>query len=149
MVKQSFKYDRSYIINPTTLKVAYIIERPKIPITLEYQGKFFPTSVPTLCLLDSGSDTNLFPEDWANGLGIRNLDSYPEHPIKGIGDISITGHDVYDIKLYVGDIKSAINFSTWVCFSPKQTVPLLGTDGFFNHFKSVNFIDNIIVELKF
>lgn len=149
MVKQRFKYETSYTFDPQTARVTSIIDRPTLPITLEYNGKYRPVSAPVNCLLDSGSDMNLFPEHFAYGLGITDIDSRPEHPIKGIGNISITGHDVFNIKLYVGDKKSSINFSTWICFSPEQTVPLLGIDGFFNNFKNITFMDNAFVELEF
>ncbi|PIU33141.1 hypothetical protein COT04_01690 [Candidatus Shapirobacteria bacterium CG07_land_8_20_14_0_80_39_12] len=42
--------------------------RPYIPIWLCYKHQFFKTKID--CLLDSGSDTNLFPAAWGKAVKI-------------------------------------------------------------------------------
>lgn len=57
--------------------------------------------------------------------------------IFGIGDSKIVAY-THQLKVYLG----SANFFTEIDFSFEQTTPLLGRDGFFNHFKTVSFNEN-------
>lgn len=84
-------------------------------------------------LIDSGSDRNLFPIQFATGAGIRFKQIKPRK-IFGIGEKYIEAYSA-KINIWLGVKK----YQTEADFSPQQMMPLLGRDGFFNLFSSVKF----------
>jgi hypothetical protein len=124
----------NYIPNPIKDKDGNIlgqVYRPMIPVRLCYKHKISP--FPISCLLDSGSDNNLFPAYFAQNIGIK-LNQGKEISITGIGNIEIKAYR-HKIKLFVGN-KS---FITTIDFSHDQQLALLGRNGFFNQFDKVIF----------
>src|SRR3989344_3843493 len=84
-------------------------------------------------LIDSGSDRNLFPIQFATGAGIQFKKIKPRK-IFGIGGSYIEAYSA-KINIWVGIKK----YQTEADFSPQQMMPLLGRDGFFSLFGSVKF----------
>lgn len=137
-----FNYQPRLYINPVSGK-SITIYLPLIPIRLSYKHKFGKVAVD--CLIDSGADINLFPADWGESVGI-NIKKGPRQMINGIGAIGVESF-VHVVKIYLG---SDIIFVTKANFSYSQEIPLLGRDGFFNHFKRVSFFEKEkIVELSY
>ena len=121
-----------YIPNPIEDNNGNIVGecyRPMIMVRLCYKHKISP--FPMSCLLDSGSDYNLFPAYFAQNIGIKLKDG-EKRPIPGIGRIQIEAYR-HKVKLYVGN-KS---FDTIIDFCIDQSIPLLGRTGFFDHFDKV------------
>lgn len=65
----TFYYVPNLIIDPKTQKQIGKVYRPFIPIRLSYNRKLVPFTVD--CLVDSGSDTNLFPAQWGQAAGMN------------------------------------------------------------------------------
>jgi hypothetical protein len=132
-----------YIPNPIKDQKGNIVGqvyRPMILIKLCYKHKLSP--FPLSCLLDSGSDRNLFPAYFAQNIGI-NLTDGEEIIITGIGNIEVKAFR-HKLQLYV-DNK---NFTTIIDFSHDQQLPLLGRIGFFDHFDKIVFKEHKkIIEL--
>ena len=84
-------------------------------------------------LIDSGSDRNLFPIQFAIGAGI-NFKKLKPRRIYGIGKGYI---DAYPAKINIW--LGTKEYQTEADFSPQQMMPLLGRDGFLSLFKSVKF----------
>jgi hypothetical protein len=104
---------------------------PYIPIRLSYKHQFCKN--PLLCLVDSGSERNLFPAIWGEAAKI-NIKRGQLKNIFGIGEIKIKAY-THEIKL----IAENFVFITFADFSYEQEVPLLGRHGFFDHFKAIIF----------
>lgn len=122
-----------YFPNPTTDKNGNIIENrffPVIPVRIIYNHR---VGRPIRSLLDSGSDRNLFPAAYAELVGIPVKKGRPLDII-GIGNSLIKAY-TWEVKLYV----ESTSFITKIDFSYAQQIPLLGRDGFFNHFAEVTF----------
>ncbi len=102
-----------------------------IQVKLCYKHKLSP--FPISCLLDSGSDNNLFPAYFVQNIGI-NLKDGQEIKIRGIGDIEIKAYR-HKVNLYLDKSK----FETTIDFSYDQQIPLLGRIGFFDHFDKIIF----------
>lgn len=115
------------------LGTIYYIDWPAVPIRLGHKHSI--DKLPTLCLVDSGSDYNLFPADWGEALGMKVKQGIII-PILGIGEHGIITYR-HRVKMYIGKF----TFDVDVYFSYEQTVPLLGRYGFFNYFKRVIFND--------
>ncbi len=116
------------------------IFKPMVVVRLCFKHKLSP--YPFSCLLDSGSDMNLFPSCFAQNIGIK-LEDGEEIKIRGIGDIEIKAYR-HKVQLYL-DKK---HFETTIDFSNYQQFALLGRNGFFNHFNQVIFKEKEkIVEL--
>lgn len=142
MLSIRFFYLPDPIRNPLTHEQIGKVYRPKIPIRLSFGHTVARFLID--CLVDSGSDINLFPAGWGEAIGI-NIKKGKLHPIYGIGGIQIDSY-IHKVKLYIG----TRSFSTNANFSYEQTTPLLGRDGFFNHFKEVHFNEKEkYVELEF
>lgn len=105
--------------------------KPMIMVKLCFNHKISPYHIS--CLLDSGSDMNLFPAYFAQNIGI-NLKNGKEISIRGIGDIEIKAYR-HKVNLYLDKVK----FETIVDFSHDQQLPLLGRFGFFDHFNKIIF----------
>ncbi|GEM_PF-1313352 len=131
-------------------KVIAVVDRPKIPVRLNFNHKFFPTTAPVQCLLDSGADRNLFPAHWGESLGIEVKNTKP-HTTRGIGNQPpITVYPHKGIKFYVGNgLGTKIIFTAEIDFCYEHQVPILGREGFFRYFKRITFISNNEVELEF
>ena len=113
-------------------QVTGIVDRPYIPLLLKYKHKI--SNTPVNCLLDSGSDCNLFPASWAAVVGI-NVRNGVKKRIRGIGGSEVIAYThkvelIYDkeLRLY-----------TDVDFSSQQNIPLLGREGFFDKFDEISF----------
>jgi len=116
------------------------IYRPMVTVRLCYKHKISP--FPVNCILDSGSDRNLFPGWFAKNIGI-NLKKGKKKIIRGIGAMGITAYE-HEVDIYVEDKK----FKTTIDFSDDQQVGLLGRSGFFNLFQKIIFKEkNKIIEL--
>lgn len=108
--------------------------RPFIPIRLSCArkiGQYF------YALIDSGSDTNLFPAGLGIVLGL-NIKKGKIKNIGGIGDSKLTAY-THKVSLYIGTKK----FDTEVDFSYNQEVPLLGRQGFFNLFGEIKLVKKL------
>lgn len=129
--KISFSYiSQPYILDGRSLEIF----RPFIPIKLSYaHGKI---SEDFDALLDSGSDTNLFPIDLGIIIGV-NFRKSKKKRIMGIGKHLI---DAYTSKTNIWI--EGEKFATEIDFSPQQQTPLLGREAFFNLVKSINFRQN-------
>ena len=103
---------------------------PSVPVSISSSSKTTPYMFNAL--IDSGADSSLFPADHGRVIGI-NIESVPPRKIGGIGGI-IIGYR-HDIVLHV----AGKDFVTYVDFSDKCEVPLLGREGFFDLFKRVDF----------
>lgn len=130
----TYSYIPSSIINPNTQKVIGTIYSPRIPIILSYNHNILKLAVE--CLVDSGSDTNLFPAQWGEYAGI-NITKGTIKKIKGIGNSEVNAY-THRVTLYVGT--HPINVD--VDFCDIQHVPLLGRTGFFNQFLEVKFLES-------
>jgi len=129
------KFVYSYLPNPRkdpkTGKIIGQICYPVVPIKLCYKhhiSNYFFNS-----LVDSGSDRNLFPAEIGENLGVKIKKGIPQE-IAGIGGIKVIAF-THEVKIYLKDFE----INTYIDFSCEQKVPLLGRNGFFNYFKSVNF----------
>ncbi len=133
MPRLSYIYFPDPYENPIT-KERSAIYRPYILVRLCNGHKISRGLVN--CLLDSGSDRNLFPAGWGESVDI-NIKKGKELSILGIGGIEIKAYR-HKVKLYVGDY----SFESEVDFSFAQNKPLLGRDGFFNQFEEIVFNQN-------
>ena len=136
-----FDYIADLVIDPSTKKETGRIYRPKIPIRLCYGHNMAKFLVD--CLIDSGSDNNLFPAEWGEVLGIK-IQKGKQTSIYGIGNIKIISY-CHKVKLYMG----TVSIFTEANFIYEQNIPLLGRNGFFNCFKRIIFNDkDRFVELE-
>ena len=106
------------------------ILRPSIPIIISYKGS---ASWPFQALVDSGSDRNLFPAGPARSIGIE-VENGEKIEINGIGNSKVIAYS-HKVQLFIANYK----FETEIDFSRDQQTPLLGREGFFNHFKKIEF----------
>ncbi len=116
--------------DPTT-KVIGEIYRPMIAIRISKDHGQISRHFDVL--VDSGSDRNLFPLQFATGAGI-NFKKVKPRKIYGIGKGYIEAYSA-EINIWLGTKQ----YKTEADFSPQQLMPLLGRDGFFSLFKSVQF----------
>lgn len=126
-----FSYLPHLIIDPKTKKIVEEIFYPVVPVRLCYGHSLYKWIVN--CMVDSGSDRNLFPAEWGERAGIR-IKKGKLVKIAGIGDNSIEAFR-HKVKLFIG----TASFSVEVDFCYTQRQPLLGRKGFFNLFKKVIF----------
>lgn len=118
------------------------IFRPRIEIQISNRGLITNLFE---ALVDSGSDTNLFPARIAESLGI----SLEEKSFKTIYGIGATSIKAYTKKITLHLYK--FNFKTNIDFSFEQRTPILGRNGFFDLFKSIKFKEGerfLDIELK-
>jgi hypothetical protein len=115
------------------LNQPFVVHRPKISIKLINNRK---TSISFLALVDSGSDRNLFPATLGEDVGLK-IKTGLQKQIFGIG-----GHELQSFTHQVTIILKDYSFKTEVDFSFDQDIPLLGREGFFNHFKRIDFKQN-------
>lgn len=87
------------------------------------------------CLVDSGSDINLFPAEVGEQIGIP-IKKGKLMPVFGIGQKEVIAYR-HKVKLYFG----TFNFLTDIDFCFEQRTPLLGRIGFFTNFKRVIFCE--------
>jgi Aspartyl protease len=133
----SFPYVDDVYVEAITSLVTHIF-RPLIPLRLGYGGTVSPNA--TDCLVDSGADYNLFPGWWAEEVGIPVAQG-PAIELGGIGGNVVRAYR-HAATLLVGQR----TISTTADFSYDHDLPLLGRDGFFNHFTEVQFseIDGLV-----
>ena len=105
------------------------IYRPMIPVRLGYKHNV--TKFLIDCLIDSGSDFNLFPALWGEKAGIDTKKGR-YNPIRGIGNNVIEAYS-HNVTLFIG----TRGVETRADFSYEQQVPLLGRGGFFNLFGDI------------
>lgn len=105
-------------------------------VTLEKHNK----SVNTLALIDSGSDSCIFPASLAAALGIR----IPNQKVDAFSGSSDSSQLAYfeDVTIHIWEFsrerKIAFSFDSYIGFCPTfehSGLGLLGQDGFFNRFK--------------
>jgi len=131
MAQMIFSYFPFPIRDPQTGEVKKELYRPIIPIKICYKHQFLPYTIN--CLLDSGSDRNLFPAFLGEKIGIKIKKGIPQK-IGGIGKSQINGFS-HNIKIFVGNL----SLLTKIDFSYEHEIPILGRNGFFNLFKGVIF----------
>lgn len=126
----SFSYVPQPLIDPSNRKIFGEIFVPLIEVRLSYKNYL---SRPFDALVDSGSDINIFPAHIGQTVGINITGSRAAY-ISGIGGARIKTFP-HPIKLLV------VNklYPTKAYFSYEQREAILGRNGFFNLFKSVNF----------
>lgn len=111
-------------LDPVT-KIVRSILRPKILIRINKDKDLID------CLVDSGADLSLLPAHFIEKQGIR-LENGIKNQLEGIGDKRIDAY-LHKVTLHL----EGYSFDTLVNFSEEQSFPLLGREGFFNHFKQV------------
>lgn len=142
-------------------KLPYCSRPFKDPKTGKVTEKYYPAvnviltgnhrvGRPIEALVDSGSDINLFPADYAlvhfkmNERALRK--GFPKDVV-GIGDkvVKAYGHRV-TLKIVGADFRS----KTLVYFSQEHnSLPLLGRKGFFDRFEKVSFNEHDkVLEIK-
>lgn len=118
------------------------ILRPLIPIRIGLNHR--PSKFAIDCLVDSGSDRNLFPAELAEAIDIK-VKSVTGKCILGIGDSQLKAY-THKIEIYIHGQKKTVD----VDFCYEQRLPLLGREGFFNQFKNIIFDENAkFVEIVF
>lgn len=117
--------------DPTTSKIIGEVFRPVIPIRFSYRHQFLKYSINSL--VDSGSDRNLFPAEIGHLLKMKVKTKKPKK-IEGIGKNLITVY-THNITLFVDGKR----IDTSADFSYEHPMPILGRNGFFNHFKKIIF----------
>lgn len=130
MSKTKFYYRPEDYFNPLTKKKETIY-KPIIPIRLQYKHKLI--KIPVECLVDSGSDTNLFPAGWGGAAGIQ-IKKGEERHILGIGGIDIVAYR-HPVKLWI----NTKVIDTYADFSLQHSIPILGRIDFFKFFSEVVF----------
>lgn len=126
-----FDYLPHIIKNHKTNQIIEEIFYPVVPVRLYYKHTLSKYQIN--CMVDSGSDRNLFPAEWGENIGI-NIKKGELIKIGGIGGIDIEAYR-HRAKLYIG----LINFDVEIDFCYSQKIPLLGRKGFFNLFKKIIF----------
>lgn len=129
---KTFKYQPQLHFDPKNQRYV-TVSRPVVPVRLSYKHKIGKVSVE--CLIDSGADINLFPADWGESVGI-NIKKGTKDTINGIGAIGVEAF-LHEIMIYLGP---DISFLTRAFFSYHQEIPLLGRNGFIDHFKAITFL---------
>jgi len=126
------QFEYSYLAQPYRDPSGNLIQefRPFVPVIVT-KGK--QSTLPIFALVDSGADFNLFPAQAAEIIGLK-LKSGIKKPMFGIGGQQVMSYS-HKVKLHI--VK--YSFETWVNFSESQNVPLLGREGFFDHFERINF----------
>lgn len=135
----SFKFDYFPFIHkdPATGK-EHTVLRPVVPVFLLHAHTIAKRRI--YCLIDSGSDRNLFPAQWGEMVGIK-INKGKVRKIGGIGNLPPIDAYTHTISLIVGTYK----FQTEADFSYSQTIPLVGREGFFEHFEEIRFCQKIKV----
>lgn len=124
-----YSYLPDLFLDPKTNSLVEIY-RPMLEIRISKDhGQL---SLPFDALVDSGSDRNLLPLYFGVQMGI-SFKKIKAKKIYGIGG-EITAYPA-KINIWVGTKK----YETEADFSSEQKVPILGRQGFFNHFKSIRF----------
>lgn len=116
--------------DPVTKTVAPIL-RPKVSIRFESDIK--EDTIDTDSLVDSGADYCLFPAFYLRRVGVK-LEDGVWNELDGIGGVRIPAY-LHRITMHLD--KYNHQFEALVNFSEKQTFPLLGRKGFFDHFEEV------------
>ncbi len=130
MAKLGFSYLPRIVINPKTSTQEETFT-PFIPIKFSTTHNN-PTNLID-ALIDSGSDTNLFPMQLGEMLSIK-FKKMNEKIIYGIGGAQIKAYTA-KINIWLNNTK----YETEADFSREHQGLLLGRQGFFNLFKSVTF----------
>ena len=136
-----FDYVSFPIIDPKKGKITGQIFRPFLPVKVCYKHTLFRN--PLNALVDSGSHRNLFPAYVGEKIGF-NVQKGIYQNIGGIGGVGIEAF-THPVKIFIRDF----SFETFIDFSYKQQVPILGRNGFFNFFTKVIFKEKErIIELQ-
>ena len=133
-----FSYSRFETFPFPSSKRRIVIYRPVLPVTLVYGKRY----VHHAALLDSGADFNIFHGDIAAYLGIP-LTKGSRRNIWGLGGGPLKGYEHF-ITLKIGGImyKTAVTFSNQF---PENTLAVLGSKGFFDHFVvTLNYREKLI-----
>ena len=136
MLPITYYYLHRTFKDPNTKK-DITIYYPAIPIMLSY-NRTIKFKAYFDCLLDSGSDTNLFPADWGQLSGIT-IKKGIHKTIKGIGNAPPIEAWTHKVKFYIG----SQSIDTDVDFSFEQKIPLLGRLGFFDKFNEIIFEEKL------
>ena len=117
--------------------------RPLIPIKLINPSTTI--SINTLCWIDSGSDTCLFPASLASDLG-HNLTRGNLLHGQGVGSPRFQSY-LHTNDLIISDgLGNIENYRCPTYFSTASYCGLLGLDGFFSHFRVyINYRKRVIV----
>ena|SRR3990167_9618658 len=108
------------------------LPKPFIDVTINYKHQ---RMLSIKALVDSGSDTNLFPGAFCLSLGI-NIKKGIKIPISGIGSREpVIAYRHFGVKMFL----EGYSFETFIDFCDEQQVALLGQNGFFDKFKSITF----------
>ncbi|MBI3825614.1 MAG: retropepsin-like domain-containing protein [Candidatus Rokubacteria bacterium] len=111
------------------------VARPYIPVYLATDSR--RTESPYLALLDSGSDTVMFPTEVATKIGIDDIRKGHFAPSIGIAGQTA---DVYYHDVFVQVLGDATPVPVQVGFSDTVVVPILGRS-FFRHYRVVVFAE--------
>lgn len=91
-----FNYIPIPLINPKTQELKGIIYRPYVPIMFSYAHRIIPRAVS--CLVDSGSDINLFPAELGEQIDIP-IKKGKLVPVFGIGQKELINYR-HKVKLF-------------------------------------------------
>lgn len=105
--------------------------RPYIFVELMYKKR--RSSYPLRALVDSGSDHNIFPSEFAREIGLdyKNEIKYKTTTVNEYA-FTVYGNRV---KLVIRDTE----LETIIYFGDNVKIPILGRNGFFNYYKKVSF----------
>lgn len=119
--------------NSTNTQVGEVF-RPKASIRVSYAHGRVSNQLDAI--VDSGADGNLFPLRLGTMLGINFIKIKPKI-IYGIGGVKVSAYSS-SINIWINGTK----YSTHADFCDNQHEILLGRQGFFDLFKSINFVEN-------
>lgn len=129
----SFKFDYfPFVHKDMSTGKEMTMFRPVVPIFLLNSHIMAKRKI--YCLIDSGSDRNLFPAQWGEMVGIK-INKGKLKKIGGIGNAEPIDAYTHKVSLMIGTHM----FQTEADFSYTQAVPLVGREGFFDHFAEVRF----------
>jgi predicted aspartyl protease len=118
------------------------VKTPSIPIIFSGPKE----SIPIISLLDSGADFSVIPKDIAELLGI-DLSEKP-HQSFGIGGAVESINSSVNITIERGHEKHSFRIPILVILDEYSFPPLLGREGFFEHFKVLFEQKHLKVSLK-
>lgn len=128
IIKYSFLPDIFFDPKVKKLKTIY---RPYILVKLGNKNKWSKNFIKAL--VDSGSDYNVFPSSFANGIGIDHKKGEYQK-IVGVGGL-LTDSYINFVKIKIENKE----IETIIQFGEKIQTPLLGREGFFNYFDYLKF----------
>ncbi len=127
---QKIDFEPEFHFNQATRKWDYIY-RPYLFVKLINKKRISQNLIKAL--VDSGSDHNVFPEEFAAEIGL-DYKKGMKYKSTTVNEYSFT---VYGNRVMIDCGIKMID--TVIYFGENVKIPVLGREGFFNYFKSVSF----------